>query len=217
MRPCSMPMEGGLHGHCLGAGVAHGGQQAMHRQHVGRGQAAAQCLTVGQHRPSVPMVPQALSLRLSACAIHWTEEVLPLVPVTATTASRRTAVPGIAQPAQQSAQARDLQQGDLTSLGQHGIVHGRFAQHRAGALRHGPFYIETSVAGQAGAGDKHVTRLDLARVQLEMRGQRHALITTPRSVQPWRLGNLTGSLWRSSAWLLQTSNNRGFEGRVAPP
>ncbi|MNJ63279.1 hypothetical protein D3C77_591710 [compost metagenome] len=33
------------------------------------------------------MVPQGLSLRLSACAIHCTDEVLPLVPVTATTAS----------------------------------------------------------------------------------------------------------------------------------
>ena len=78
---------GGLHGHCLGAGVAHGGQQAMHRQHIGRGQAATQCLTVGQHRPQRADGAAGLSLRLSACAIHWTEEVLPLVPVTATTAS----------------------------------------------------------------------------------------------------------------------------------
>ncbi|KAG1180911.1 hypothetical protein G6F35_016066 [Rhizopus arrhizus] len=41
----------------------------------------------GSTAPRVPMVPQGLSLRLSACAIHCTDEVLPLVPVTATTAN----------------------------------------------------------------------------------------------------------------------------------
>ncbi|MNL37058.1 hypothetical protein D3C87_1591790 [compost metagenome] len=44
-------------------------------------------LPSGSTAPKVPMVPQGLSLRLSACAIHCTDEVLPLVPVTATTAS----------------------------------------------------------------------------------------------------------------------------------
>ena len=169
---------GGLHGHCLGAGVAHGGQQAMHRQHIGRGQAATQCLTVGQHRPqradgaaglviATQRVRDPLDRRgLAVGAGDGDHGKL----------GRRTVVPGIAQPAQQAAQASDLQQWDLAGLRQHGVVHGRFAQHRAGALRHGPFYIETSVAGQAGAGDEHIARLDLARVQLEMRGQRHALM-----------------------------------------
>ncbi|MCY1530118.1 hypothetical protein D9M68_652940 [compost metagenome] len=41
----------------------------------------------GSTAPKVPMVPQGLSLRPSAWAIHCTDEVLPLVPVTATTAS----------------------------------------------------------------------------------------------------------------------------------
>ncbi|MOA01247.1 hypothetical protein D3C78_1206410 [compost metagenome] len=84
----------------------------------------------------------------------------------------RTAVPGIGQLAQQRAQAVYRQHRRISRGGQHGVACRRFEQHGAGAQRQCLIYIETSVAGQAGAGNKDVARLDIARVQLEMRRQR---------------------------------------------
>ena len=43
----------------------------------------------GSPTPSVPTTPQRRPARLSACASHQAVEVLPLVPVVATTSSRR--------------------------------------------------------------------------------------------------------------------------------
>ncbi|KAG1245279.1 hypothetical protein G6F65_021319 [Rhizopus arrhizus] len=86
----------------------------------------------------------------------------------------RAAVPGVGQLAQQGAQTGHRQHGRVGRRGQDGIAGGGFEQHGAGAQRQRLIYIETSVAGQARAGDEHVTRLDIAGVQLQVRRQRDA-------------------------------------------
>ncbi|MNX57776.1 hypothetical protein D3C86_885990 [compost metagenome] len=165
-----------LHRDCPCPGIAHRGKRAVHRQHIGSRQVAAQRTAVGQHRAqradgaaglviAAQRVGDPLNRRglaIGAGHRHHRQR------------GRRATVPGVAQFAQQRAQAGHGQHGGLCRHRLDGIAGGRFEQHRAGAQRQRLVYIETSVAGQPRAGDEHIARLDIARVQLEMRGQRYA-------------------------------------------
>ncbi|CFN62121.1 Uncharacterised protein [Bordetella pertussis] len=84
-RPCSMPMDEA--------------SRATARAPAARIRASVRCMVStsgvvrlppsdwpsGSSAPRVPMLPHGLPMRVSTCASHWVHEVLPLVPVIATT------------------------------------------------------------------------------------------------------------------------------------
>ncbi len=167
-----------LHGHGLRASVAHRGQRAVHSQHIRRRQAATQRLAVGQH--GAQRADGAASLVVAAQRVgnplHRRRLAISAGHRNHGQRRRRTAIPGVAQFAQQRAQAGHRKHGRAGRRGLYGIGGRRFEQHGAGAQRQRLIYIETAVARQSRASNEHVARLDVARVQLEMRGQRHALM-----------------------------------------
>ncbi len=177
IHPPLLDADGGcLHGHGLGARVAHGGQRAVHGQHVGGRQVTAQRAAVGQH--GAQGADRAARLVIAAQRmsdpLHRRRLAIGTRHRHDRERCRRTAIPGVGQLAQQGTQAGHRQHGRVVRHGLDGFVRGSFKQHSARAQRQRLLYIETSVAGQTRAGNENIARLDIARVQLEVRGQRHA-------------------------------------------
>ncbi|CFU52137.1 Uncharacterised protein [Bordetella pertussis] len=179
VQPALLDADGrGLQGHRARARGTHPGQRAVHGQHIRRGQAAAQRLAVGQQRAqgadaaarlahAREHLRQPLGARGLAVGAGYRHHAQVL---------RRTAIPFIGQRAKQGAQLRDRQ--GLRARGRDRRAFG-FVQDGAGATRQRLIHELATVADQAGAGDEHIARLDLARIQAQI-GRRGDASAQPR-------------------------------------
>ncbi|CAM5196482.1 hypothetical protein CDEN61S_04220 [Castellaniella denitrificans] len=157
-------LDGGRH-----AARAHdGGQAAMQRQHVRRGQRAAQVAAVGQRHAQRPdgAAGHALGVQRRRDPLRGGRLAVGAGDGDHGQCVGRPAVPQVGDLAQQRGQALDFQ--DRHGGGRRMAAAG-LPDDGGRAGRHGRFHVGAAVRGDPGAGEEHVARPQLARIQAEIR------------------------------------------------